>query len=513
MASLASPQRQAAARSAGFLAALRAEPLLAATLLAFAVAALLHGIVGLSRTHSFDETYTFVIASQPTFGGFVDWVSQELGGPLYYLLAWLWEKLVGLDHPLMRLPSLLALAAIPVLVLRGHVLDWRTRLVWAALLALWLPGLSIGTLARSYALLLLLGTAQAIAFVALLRDPEPRRAALWLGVSVLAVLTHYHAGVISLIQGLIFVARAPRVALRSWPAGLLLVPLIACFAAQVAFLTRYAQPGNNWYQLVQPGDLVAIAATAVGLGVLFLPLAFDSLAATARRLRDHVAGERPLDWPVALTVLSGVSAAVAVVAAGCFTPSFAPRYLLPYVPAILLGIACQIESFDRRWRFGSATLMLWVIVLAVAWQGVPFARSETRDTASFTLQPPSDWLAAMGSGQRLVLYCDNPTAGMASVRRQLVSIGRYGLERAGVHDPQVTIPAALVPGADPNRVIPQLAAQARASLIWSYDKTVPGTLGIAHPFAGSPPGWTCRTFGNGVSIQVACLPQSEASIP
>ena len=52
----------------------------------------------------------------------------------------------------------------------------RVRATWAAIAALWMPGFFHATEARSYTLLFLLGSIQAILFLRLLTDPSRRRA-------------------------------------------------------------------------------------------------------------------------------------------------------------------------------------------------------------------------------------------------------------------------------------------------------------------------------------------------
>ncbi|MDE2596941.1 MAG: hypothetical protein KGL44_08695 [Sphingomonadales bacterium] len=488
------------------LAAVRAEPLLLIFALFAGTGLVIRGIVGLHHPLEFDETYTMVIAGQQSFAGWYYWVTHELGGPLYYGLAWLWHGISGPDPVLMRLPSMAALLAVPVVILRARCLDWRVRLVWASVMALWLPGLMFGILARSYGLLILLTTMQAISFVALLRDPRRYRAAVWVGLSVLAAMTHYYAGVVSLIQGMILLAFAPRKALQCWPAALLLLPLFGVFLLQYRFLTDFAQPGSNWYELQRIGDVAGLPGTVLWLGKLSLLLALEGFGFAGVRLYQWRSAGRAIDWPVALTVTSGIAAILAVFLVGCITPSFTPRYLLPFMPAALLGFACQLEGVNRRYPVLSVGVAMLCIYAGMMMGALSLALQKPDPDASFSLELASEWLAANHGGDRVLFLWDNPTADIGQEPELLSHIAAYGLHRAGVVAPQVMVAGNLPAAADPNHALFDRAAKQRASVLWLYDSNVPGTRGIAHPFAGAPTGWTCRPAGAWLFKVIACIP-------
>ena len=96
-------------------------------------------VAGLGTPLWFDETFSAVIASQPTAAAMVDWCRSEIGGPVYYMLLWLWAQLFGTSAVALRSLSFAASVAAPALIAwRGHP-DRATRWTWAALLALWLP--------------------------------------------------------------------------------------------------------------------------------------------------------------------------------------------------------------------------------------------------------------------------------------------------------------------------------------------------------------------------------------
>ncbi len=113
----------------------------------------------------YDETWTAAIATQASFVGLIRWCLEDPNGPVYYVLVWCWEKLAGPGDTALRLPSLLFSLAAPALLWRQGHPDRDTRRLWAGLAAVWVPGLLFANEARSYTLLLLLGSAQAIAFL------------------------------------------------------------------------------------------------------------------------------------------------------------------------------------------------------------------------------------------------------------------------------------------------------------------------------------------------------------
>lgn len=486
----------------------KAEPLAAVAVLCLTIGFVVRMVRGLSAPLEFDETFTMVIASQRTFAGFGEWVFNELGGPLYYGIAYVWHHVVGDNDRLMRLPSMLFSMAVPLLILRSRTIDLPTRLIWAALIALWPLGIAIGSIARSYALLSLLSTAQALAFIALLRAPERKAATIWVGISALAVITHYHAGIISFAQGVILLAYRPKAALRCWPAALLLLPVVFWAAAQFNFLMMYAKPGANWYQLIPAAALWKVAAMAIGCGTFSLVLGLEGTMAFIGRLRRHEANAPGIDWPVALTVLSAIGAIAIVAGMGMVVPSFTPRYFVPYTPVVLLGIACSIASIGRRYTWLSPAGALAGLCVMLGYMGLSEATGRPAPERTFSMQPVSEWIIAEGPPRKMVLLWDNPTADIDAAPDHLGQFGGYIIRRTGAPLDMV-IPHGIPTNADPNVVLPMLARKYHAGFLWVYDLTVPGTRGTSHPFSGAPRGFRCATFGNRVSTFVGCLPQSR----
>ena len=501
--------------------ALRRDPLAIVLILLVVTTLVLRAFYSLAGPLEFDETFTMVIASQRTLGGFAEWVLHELGGPVYYTIAFAWEKIVGTNPMLMRLPSFAAALATPLVIVRSKVVDRRTLLIWAALMAISPYAIMNGALARSYALLVLVSTFQAIAFLRLLRDPRPALAVKWVGLSALAILTHYHASLISLAQGLLFLAYRPRAALRCWPAALLLIPVLAWMGAQASFVLAYAKPGGNWYQLLAPADILPAASKALGMGGLSILVAGEGLYAFVaqavrhqRWLSRHDSTEVGVaevvaapDWPLALTVLSGFVAAISVATIGVLTPSFSLRYLLPYAPAMMLGISKSLESIGRRHAFIRREIAVAAVGLVMTLAAVAAVTFRLPPQQRFSVEPASDWIMEQGDTKALLFFWDNPTSNLDGSWHHLGEFARYAFERKG-RPVNVLVPQHMPTDADPNAVLPKIAQRHGAGFLWVYDKYVPGTLGIRHPFTKAPAGWKCRRFVGGTASIVGCVPQT-----
>jgi hypothetical protein len=112
-----------------------------------------------------------------------------------------WSSLFGLSDGDLRSLSFVFRAAAPLAValapLRGFSRD--ERLVWAAMVALWIPAIGYAQAAKPLALAYLLATLPALAFANLIRQSRPsiRSAALWGGLTALAIEAHYDDACVS----------------------------------------------------------------------------------------------------------------------------------------------------------------------------------------------------------------------------------------------------------------------------------------------------------------------------
>lgn len=197
----------------------------------------------------------------------------ELSPPLYFVAAWLVERLGDSVHAL-RLVSLLAgTAAIPMTYLLGRwTVSCRAGVAGAAVMALSPYLIFYSTEARAYALLTLLLLASTLALLKALRDGGRSWWTTYAVCSCAAMYTHYIAAFVLLAQ-VIWAWSAHHEARK---------PLIASnFAAAIAFLPwlpvlvkDYHSPGTRVIGFLHPFGLQAVR-TNIGhwaIGHPYLPL-------------------------------------------------------------------------------------------------------------------------------------------------------------------------------------------------------------------------------------------------
>lgn len=462
--------------------------------------------VGWSKPLWFDETFSAAIAVQRDVPHLVAWCLTELGGPVYYGFLFLWEKIAGDGDTALRLPSLVFSLAGPLLLLaRGHP-DRRVRLFWAALLALWLPALPAASSARPYALLVLLTSAQAIAFLAMMRRPGTGRALVWSAISALAILCHYYALVIAALQAACYLGDRRGEALRSWPAVLAFVPPALWMWWHFSFLMGFTQPNVAWQGVLQPRLLPYLPVIAFGIGwpagLLCIAIAgsWASRAAEARR------GGRAFPYRSGemLLVASGVGAFALVITLGFLTPSFNPRYVLPYGPAILFGLAIWLREAEKRWPLAGLTVLACMSAAACAQMAARIADPFYDAGTSLNFEQPSAWLRAHGV-RRLVLLWDNPTMAITS-DDHIGQAGGFFLRRDG--GPAVPLSFPRLPtDADPNPLLIRAAAASGTGILWLYDDQIHDTRGARYParIDKIDPRWQCHDFGRAPAHSVACM--------
>jgi 4-amino-4-deoxy-L-arabinose transferase-like glycosyltransferase len=142
-----------------------------------------------------DEVFTANLVDEDLWGMLKGVRETESTPHLYYVLAWVWARIVGDGEAALRsLPALFGIASVPVAYLAARELfKPGAALIAAALVAVnpWFVWYSQE--ARSYALLMLVATAALLFFLRALRTRSPRDLALWALFASLAVLTHYFA--------------------------------------------------------------------------------------------------------------------------------------------------------------------------------------------------------------------------------------------------------------------------------------------------------------------------------
>lgn len=192
-----------------------------------------------------DESATMILVHRGLGGLLSHLPSSESAPPLYYVLIWAWTKIFGAGVLGFRsFSALIGTLTIPVMYLAGRRISERVGL-WAATLATVNPAMYYYSQeARAYALLILFSAAAFALWQRALQEPTARRLALWSGLSILAVLTHYFAVFLFVPEAVILARRLHwrRVAVPAGAVvlvGLALVPLA---------LRERADGKSNWIQ-------------------------------------------------------------------------------------------------------------------------------------------------------------------------------------------------------------------------------------------------------------------------
>jgi len=455
-----------------------------------------------------DEAQTGAILAQPSFAAFLRLTYREVSSPLYFLVMRPWADVFGLSNVALRAPSIIFGIATPLVVAFARIpgLTRAERLCWAALIALWIPGVGFAQDARCYALLLLLATLQTLAFVRVMRQPGLRAAVIWVGLSSLTVATHYDAAVLALAQGVIYVAVHRGAALKTWPAALLGIPVVAIIAWQGPEMARYMQPGSTWYKVQRPDMLLSDIWYSFGsvLWLLFLPLFLAVFGFLGSRRRDpsRSAIGAEFGW-AAIAALSGV---VVLLAAAAMRPIFTFRYLTPFEPGLMLGLILLVRAVAKSERriaygclmvFASAACAFWLSSGAL--HGDSVVESLNYETASSRL---------MASDARSVVVAwDNPAARMMR-DEDLAAFGGFFFQRAGRSTEIIPVRLGLTD--DPNIVLPRIASRSGASILWIYDTWVDGTTASRFPprFAQLAGAGRCEDLGKANVGIVVCIPTS-----
>lgn len=448
----------------------------------------------------FDETFTGVIASQPTPGGLWHWLRTELTGPAYYAPMWLWARVAGVSNEALRLPSLLCTLAAPLIVWRRGHPDAMMRLVWAAVLLLWMPAGVLASDARPYAPLFLLETLQIAAFCALLRTPTRAAALRWVLATLAIGLTHYVALLPGLVQGLMLLALHRRAALRLWPAALPLLLLVGWAGVHLPFVMHVAGGGMKMTTTLTSYSIAYMPSLVVGDGLfatlLIVPLAW-SLIGWLRRDR---AGWRP--GPEWWASMAGVGGFAALFAVGLVMPGLALRYFLPTVPGLIFAASWWLTTALRRGDIAAPAFLLAMVMGCAGVASAGWRDTDIDQRHAFGVDLPSRWLAERQVGRVLFFWSDTTADLAPELDRNQAEVGGFFLRRAGqpvavdvLHVPQAAQAATAV--------LARADAVRADAILWVGN--APSSLPQRQPNALiHDPRWACRDFGAGQAMSLAC---------
>jgi uncharacterized membrane protein len=463
----------------------------------------------LARPHApfwLDEAATGAILSQQNFSGFWRELYWEVSSPFYFLVMRPWAALAGLSNEALRFPSTLFSVAAPLCVLfwRTHGLSRIDRTVWAALVALWIPGIGYGQDARCYSLELLLAALQTLAFIRLLERTSLGATAWWVAFCALTTATHYDAAILAVTQGLFFVALKRWQAVKSWPALLLTAPVVAMIAWQVPEMARFMQPSTTWYHVQSTADVISDFLYLFGGVWWALAAPVLLLMAVCLGLFSRSAAE-PFGRSVIWGAVASVLGAGVLIALGTQRPMMTARYLAPFAPGFWLSLLILLRVLARghanALRLGLLTVML---VLVGDW----IAHGANHpDTVVEALNYEDGSRQIMNSPAKTVVFTwDNPNAS-AMHPEQLAEFGGFFFKRARA--PIAVTPLQLRQDQDPNAQLVNAARPSNAAIIWVFDTGVAGTAAETHPprIEQLAPSWMCNMTGSKTMGVVTCLPR------
>jgi 4-amino-4-deoxy-L-arabinose transferase-like glycosyltransferase len=327
-------------------------PLAALTILA---AALRLSTLGL-QSFWYDEAFTPVHVLHPSLSATLhSVVHTENSPPLWYMLAWLFERAFGDGEVALRLPSALAgIATVPVAWGIGRELAGRrVAIACAALVACGPLFVWYSQEARVYGLFVLTASLAFLCFLRLLREPSSRgRVAAFALTGALALLTHYFAVFLlaPMCLWLLWEAELRRVA---WPAvagialvGVALVPLVSAQGGHgTQWIGRW--PFSERLVAIPQYYLTGASGEPLGHGVELL-LALPLLAATTiglARIREEARGAAL----AALVAAGGVLLPIVLVALGA--DYLAPRNLV----AAMIPVTALIAVLGASPRAGTSS--------------------------------------------------------------------------------------------------------------------------------------------------------------
>jgi hypothetical protein len=451
-----------------------------------------------------DEAATGAIISQPNFQLFWKEVYWEVSSPLYFIFMRSWQAVFGLSDFSLRAPSLLFSVASPLCVLFAAIpnISRLDKICWAALLALWIPGIGFAQDARCYAFVLFLSTLQTLAYIRLLETPSMRNSAIWVFFSAMAIASHYDAAYLALFQGLFFVGFKPREAMRCLPTGIIMIPTVAAILWQWPEMARFMHPDTTWYDTLT--KFAALEATFYLLGdtwwLLFMPPLLIAAIILGRKFPIGTKVEKT----IVLTSLASVLGAAALIALAMYHPILTPRYLAPFVPGVLLFLIVIMHMIARgAARTLIISLPLCSMIILTLWlaSGAPHEDSVVDD---LNYEAASN--AIIQSGARHVVFAwDNPNA-RTMHPEQIKEFGSFFFKRAGYSAD--VIPLQIGKNDDPNKLLPDAARPTHAAMIWIYDTSVRGTAArrfspdISRLSAGS----NCQNSKKDTYGVVVCLP-------
>ena len=357
----------------------------------------------------FDECFSVELAriSGRNFVRLLWW--REANMSLYYLLLRLWLHFGQSPSFVRSLSVAFAVATLPAIYWLARLLyDHKVALIASSLFAFNAYSLRYAQEARSYALLLLLGTLSSASLIACLRNPQRRCKLVYIVTSILAVYAHFYALLLIVAHWL-----ALRLPVSSFefqdstckdsrsldlerrnpgrPLGNTWTIIAIAVAPLLIFVAKTGAGPIRWIHRPSARDVLDFYAHLAGGNAWFLLAiyAFAGITAIAGHWRYSIKLAHTwqtwrcqflliwLFFPVMLTVVLSFA-----------RPVFLGRYMIFCLPPLLILAAAGLSRLRQPWLLGLAL----AAILLVSSQGVRFIYGHDFDNERDASGAASDFI-------------------------------------------------------------------------------------------------------------------------
>ena len=330
-----------------------------------------------------DEGYSVGHARMPWGEFWTVLTEREANGALHSLILFPWLRVADAEWWL-RLPSALAMTAtVPVLyLLVKRLFDERVGATAALLLAVNGFALQFAQEARSYALVMFMGTLSTLLYVAFVQDGRRGQWWAWVGVSVLLPYAHLFGWLVVGVQATASLLRRGDLSrpTRRLVAGF---ATIAALGGVVLLLIATGEESGQAEGIptVSAIRFVGVYARVAGNAGIPLLLVFGALAACVgwvygRQLLP-LRPFRPTEsqWGVLLLAVWLLLPPAAIAVVSSIQPLFGARYFIILVPAASAVLALGIHTVPAGWVRRVTAVIVGVLVVAgaVGWYVRPSA--------------------------------------------------------------------------------------------------------------------------------------------
>lgn len=304
-----------------------------------------------------DEAQTIFIARLPHWTDVIEALARDGGAPLFYFLLRHWMRVAGSGAGIRWLPILLSSVAPAVIFLVGENLAGRTAGMTAAVWWLVNPvAVDAGAQVRMYCLTASLGTLTLWAWIRFLGNGR-LRCGLAGAVGSVALLYTHNTGIVLLataqIGWLVWAVAARR--RKALDAGLMLrwamlqaaiglayLPWAPVLLRQISYDVTPWAGGIGIQRMIVNGNCffpVPVLSTAAPLAMM--------AAAVVAGVTLYVFQKPEMGWlrPIFTLPVAGIAS---LAAATYFRGAFGPRYILPWVPMLALGVFAFTGTVLRK---------------------------------------------------------------------------------------------------------------------------------------------------------------------